>query len=819
MKSEHYFIALVLLLGVTSNVPAQTGTVKLLPHTAQSRATPCFAGVEFAVQAAAIDPYTVQLGWSSLGGKFSIVGSHQYKGSVEKHWKVTAPPAWEASPGPHPGPSAAEELVTVNVTHEAALPGSAYSYTVNATFDDGTLGCGFASVSTPPAIPPHASGTYTDVQHVTLTYALPANVHHVRIYRGLADLAVTRDGPPGQRLAGATGGTFSETGVDPGPPPFPYVGRYYQTSAARYPFQLEAVWSANADGTGDVVTLSTPFSVDGPEPILGFADMHNHQFAYLGFAGDPVKAPLGRFMFGKAFGPTAASLPWCTAQCGPGGVWDLADSMMQWAMYSNNRATSPGYPVGGDPAFDGWPTWKHDFTHQAVHETSLKRALDGGMKLLVVFAVNNEWMCNTLLSISPAEVPLALATGGALLDARITAAQLTHDPVCADQTSSENQIAEAFKMQTWIDGEAGGPGNGWYRIVTTPQQARDVIKQGKLAVVLGMEIDNLFGCYINSAFCNDAYVRSKIADYYARGVRHIFPVHFYDNVFGGSALANMLITSRLKNKPTTHSCNYTYYGGQCNAKGLTGLGATLINEMMKRGMLIDVDHMSAVMFDDVLSRVSQYAYPVVASHAGFQGIAWGDENNEGNRTFPQILKMVGVGGMFALIPHQGDLTTIVQNPSAPPHTSIQHGCGNSNETVAQAYLYITEWLTDPPIGFGSDFNGFAGWPGPRFGPDACPGGRATGSLAHPYTPLPKLVYPFTITASGVNITLDKGTSGTRAPYDFNVDGLAHEGMLPDMIADFLAMGMKPADLDPIFRSAEGYIRLWERATYIAPDVH
>ena len=40
----------------------------------------------------------------------------------------------------------------------------------------------------------------------------------------------------------------------------------------------------------------------------------------------------------------------------------------------------------------------------------------------------------------------------------------------------------------------GGPGQGWFRIVTTPQQARDAVRAGKLAVVLGIEVDNLFNC-------------------------------------------------------------------------------------------------------------------------------------------------------------------------------------------------------------------------------------------------------------------------------------------------------------------------------------
>src|SRR5215210_2653064 len=51
----------------------------------------------------------------------------------------------------------------------------------------------------------------------------------------------------------------------------------------------------------------------------------------------------------------------------------------------------------------------------------------------------------------------------------------------------------------------------------------------------------------------------------------------------------------------------------------------------------------------------------------------------------------------------------------------------------------------------------------------------------------------------------------RKTFDFNDDGLAHVGMLPDLIADFQAMGLSQADLDPLLNSADGYVTLWEKA--------
>src|SRR5215211_681211 len=103
-------------------------------------------------------------------------------------------------------------------------------------------------------------------------------------------------------------------------------------------------------------------------------------------------------------------------------------------------------------------------------------------------------------------------------------------------------------------------------------------------------------------------------------------------------------------------------------------------------------------------------------------------------------------------------------------------------------------------------NGFAGWPSPRFGPEACSGGGNSAGE-------PTLSYPATIKATNVSTSVEKSVVGNRT-FDFNTDGFAHIGMLPDTIADFEAMGMQPSELDALFFSAEGYIRLWERAAYM-----
>ena len=51
-----------------------------------------------------------------------------------------------------------------------------------------------------------------------------------------------------------------------------------------------------------------------------------------------------------------------------------------------------GHPVGGYDQLDGWPYW-NDYTHQQMHADWLQRAYDGGLRLLVVHAVNNKLLC------------------------------------------------------------------------------------------------------------------------------------------------------------------------------------------------------------------------------------------------------------------------------------------------------------------------------------------------------------------------------------------------------------------------------------------
>ena len=71
-----------------------------------------------------------------------------------------------------------------------------------------------------------------------------------------------------------------------------------------------------------------------------------------------------------------------------------------------------------------------------------------------------------------------------------------------------------------------------------------------------------------------------------------------------------------------------------------------------------------------------------------------------------------------------------------------------------------------------------------------------------------ITYPFT--SYDGEVTFTEPQLGTRS-VDFNTEGMIHIGLLPELIEDVRRDGATDAELEPLFRSAEAYVRMWERA--------
>ena len=107
-------------------------------------------------------------------------------------------------------------------------------------------------------------------------------------------------------------------------------------------------------------------------------------------------------------------------------------------------------------------------THQQAYYVWIERVWRAGMRMMVAQTADDEPIC------------------------RIEPRRRTK--TCSETASVVAQIATLKGLQNYVDAQSGGPGRGWFRLVYSPAQARKVIEEGKLAVLIGIESSDLFGC-------------------------------------------------------------------------------------------------------------------------------------------------------------------------------------------------------------------------------------------------------------------------------------------------------------------------------------
>jgi microsomal dipeptidase-like Zn-dependent dipeptidase len=679
----------------------------------------------------------------------------------------------------------------------------------------------------------------------------------------------------------------------------------------------------------DVGWRPHPFGDGRSCPLEGYADIHAHLNSHLAHGGNihvGSPAPLdpdGNFALtpflnvADALDPQddvdshSVHLPLsCPVEIvdSPGTPQIIRDllALVSGVVCPEDPPTTNQDPVGkgtndvafgpnGWPIYNGWPHWRST-THQQMYYKWLERAWRGGLRLMVQLSVTNEALCRT-----------------------------SDGEDCTDSMKAiDKQIDATYDFQRFVDDLHDGPGTGWFRIVTTPLQAREVIAEGKMAVVLGIEMDHLFNCSLrDGAECpsvsHPATVRacpdgemcdipplepgstlSETIDWYYqhRGIRHVFPIHNFDNRFGGTATWQNAINAgqavsvgqwqQTRECPDTAGSlppNETGYAfsmdpllltvvglfgfdeddllqsgnpelpvypesASCNEFRLTDLGRELLDALTDKGMIIDVDHMSIRTFDDTVeytrAKYPGAGYPLVASHVQAFDLHRVPIRHERMRTLAQLEAIRESGGMIAAMNkddvqdtgEKGKDMVVDYVPQLAP--AIDNNCRHSSVTYAQAYQYAVDTM-GAPVAFGIDFNGVAGHHGPRFGTEAC-GNFVDPLLDAAFPNLPsvaseeiqaersqqilfssKVPYPFTLPGGRWRYGIfDKQQSGTRVDdgagglvdlrtWDYNVDGLAHAGLLPDLVRDLQIVGLGGTYMDALFNSAEEYIRVWERS--------
>jgi hypothetical protein len=178
--------------------------------------------------------------------------------------------------------------------------------------------------------------------------------------------------------------------------------------------------------------------------------------------------------------------------------------------------------LSGEPSHDpvGWPTFKdwpapNSLTHEGTYHKWMERAWRGGERIFVNLLVENGQLCKVY--------PLKKNS-------------------CDEMTSIRLQADRMREFERYIDAQYGGPGKGWYRIVTRPWEAREVVNQGKLAVVMGIETSVPFGCTFKRVpvrgdvpACDAESIDRQLDEMYDRGVRQMEIVNKFDNALTGVA--------------------------------------------------------------------------------------------------------------------------------------------------------------------------------------------------------------------------------------------------------------------------------------------
>jgi len=607
------------------------------------------------------------------------------------------------------------------------------------------------------------------------------------------------------------------------------------------------------------ITNGVTYYYDWDSPLWGFADMHTHPTSCLGFGQ--------RLMHGWPDGAVpdnnadhASDVEHGLASCNDknidndhGGVDFIAGYGDYWRQLLANGVDGGGPEPHGagwdsDPfkCFSYWPVFS-SISHQQMWYDWIRRAYNGGERVMVALAVNNELLA--------------------------TASKGQPNAPLRDLEVGDTEIAALTNFVARH--------NDFMEMAYDPFQLRDIVRRNKMAIILGSELDDLGNLAHNTLVLEDHpednytsnAVWTAIDHLYSQGVRYMFTVHLADNKFGGTPICDDMLnfgtkfqnggtplsvepadesdhinfwlfttfqTEPLLNpgvragiglawffggpavigylvdhvqdlvssgvptivppgaasaclapilpilaaatyfviedpnaalpfllymaglhdpnvtqlaqahllpvpenyphypEPTNSPPHTSPYGppyapcGVRNVKGLTPLGRLAVLEMMKRGMMLDSDHLSQHTWDGLYGIATTNLpsgplnYPLNSGHNSFREL-WQITISENHRTADQLDKIRSLGGLMGVGWEDGsagavcnDFTSVIPDPQYSSSV-VPNDCAGTSKTWAQLYLYALEKLHGQNVAFGTDADGMIQFPGPRFGPQSAYG--------------------------------------------------------------------------------------------------
>ncbi|MBK7864203.1 MAG: hypothetical protein IPJ65_37525 [Archangiaceae bacterium] len=248
--------------------------------------------------------------------------------------------------------------------------------------------------------------------------------------------------------------------------------------------------------------MIAPFDA-GPDVVWGFADLHAHPAIEKAFnaslvwgsAVDP--GPLDPNLL-----PPIAGCPVETHTLPGVGPIDRAIGAQVYPNVSEVAGFAHA-PVGSDGLrpTSAWPNAR-DVVHQQMNVASIRRAYEGGLRLMFASTTDDQ-------------VISALLSGPNFVNAFAPKER-------ADLDSARRQLAMIAQL--------AHDHAGWLGIARSPAEARALIRAGKLALVLSVEMNGL---------PEDGFAELR-RDF---GVQHAFPIHLVDNAIGGTAASSPLFNA------------------------------------------------------------------------------------------------------------------------------------------------------------------------------------------------------------------------------------------------------------------------------------
>jgi microsomal dipeptidase-like Zn-dependent dipeptidase len=418
--------------------------------------------------------------------------------------------------------------------------------------------------------------------------------------------------------------------------------------------------------------------------LYGFADLHAHPASFLSFGGQD-DGQRGMMWGRPAVGSTRSfsSLPRYPVcphpNHAPGFDEDPVRRLIRGLVISSTDGRTR-YPHGPNrpDALENWPS-SLILSHQQIDIAWLRRAYHGGLRLMVAATVDNEVI--TRLN-RDWDIGKTYEAARAFLQGRDLRPFLGMPTPGFGFESSRRQIAFIRQMVS--------ENSDWMEIATSAAEARRIVGAGRLAIVLGVEMDTV---------TPDEMMRLIRED----GVRVITPIHFVDNAFGGAAAYSALFSvltgligaptpetgvpgpyllrddetidfritplmeeltaqldeltaSALRWRPIATLCAADATSsvrrgglgcpGQRNARGLSNPRA--IENMIRAGAMIDLAHMSQNSMTGTLEIAERLNCPVLNTHSGVRASTFTADASERSIREEELRRMFNLGGVLGL---------------------------------------------------------------------------------------------------------------------------------------------------------------------------